>query len=179
MKRSSTPARTRLRYGCSIPAAVSVGSPQLQAAHARAVDGRANTHAASTITVAVLRAAISHFLGRVAIRRGRVVGHHLADVAFRRAAVARRAALFVTLAGRDHAGAGADRAGGAVAVAVAVGLAVAVGMIDGAEEASGAALIAGGAWTANRQPLDVRRGVGATRDADDECNKDRTHAGPP
>src|SRR4051812_34203980 len=98
------PARMRLRYGCSTPTAVSVGSPQLQTEHAPA--GRANAASARNATATseprMLRTAIALRLWRVAVRSRGVVRHRLALVAFGAAAFGDRGALLVAAAGRDH-----------------------------------------------------------------------------
>src|SRR3954469_10780531 len=161
------PARTRLRYGCSTPTAVSVGSPQLHTAHARAAWGRIVATAASNIAAAArrLRTAVSRFFRRVAVICRRIVGHRLTDVALGGAAVGRAVgAALVARAGRDHAGAGAHRSCRAVGVAVAVAFAVTVGMIEIAEVGAGAALPRGATGRADGLILLVAVVVVAARD---------------
>src|SRR4051794_5199807 len=109
----------RLRYGCSTPTAVSVGSPQLQTAHAQAGDGSARMSAAASPNAsrtAVVSSAL--VFGGVAIAVRSVVGVQLADVAFAGAAARIRVAAshvrsvdgaaLVALPERDRARAGAD-----------------------------------------------------------------------
>src|SRR6185503_11210448 len=175
------PARTRLRYGCSTPTAVSVGSPQLHTAHARAERTCIVVAAAAASTnvaaAARLRTAVAFRLGDVAVLRRSVVGHHLADVAFGGAAVGGAVgARLVALAGRDHAGARAHRARRAIAVLVAVGLAVAVRMIEVAEELAGAALARRRARAADRLVLLVGVVVAARDEREREHEGEGAHS---